>query len=120
MSYVDGSLAWRLPIAFQILFALVEVVLIFGVPESPRWLYEKRRDAEALAVLCHAHGKAADDEDILHEQRQILDAIALEEVSGRFKWTSVFKKDDLHTGRRVLLSFGAHVSLVIPHNQSSS
>lgn len=35
MSYVDGPVNWRLPIACQMLFAIVVIVLVFGfVPVS--------------------------------------------------------------------------------------
>jgi len=32
-----SSIAWRFPIAFQIVLALIIVVVIPGLPESPRW-----------------------------------------------------------------------------------
>lgn len=30
MSYVDGSINWRLPIACQIIFAILVILLVFG------------------------------------------------------------------------------------------
>lgn len=36
MSFTDGSVSWRFPIAFQLVFAIVVTILIFGLPESPR------------------------------------------------------------------------------------
>ncbi len=36
MSYAGGAIAWRLPIAVQLLFAVVVIILLFGLPESPR------------------------------------------------------------------------------------
>lgn len=36
MSYASGPVAWRFPIAFQLVFAIIVTVLIFGLPESPR------------------------------------------------------------------------------------
>lgn len=32
-----SSVAWRFPIAFQIVLALIIVAVIPGLPESPRW-----------------------------------------------------------------------------------
>src|SRR5690625_5287335 len=43
MSFVGGPVAWRLPIAFQMVFALGVVVLVFALPESPRWLFNHGR-----------------------------------------------------------------------------
>lgn len=50
MSFVasPASLAWRLPIACQVLFAFVVIFLVFGLPESPRYLYAHGKHAEAL------------------------------------------------------------------------
>ena len=38
MSYAGGAIAWRLPIAVQLIFAIVVIILLFGLPESPRYL----------------------------------------------------------------------------------
>lgn len=36
-SFAPGSVAWRFPIAFQIVLCLFILSLIMGLPESPRW-----------------------------------------------------------------------------------
>ncbi len=44
-SFLDpNSIAWRFPIGFQILFALVILLFVMELPESPRWLVLKGKD----------------------------------------------------------------------------
>ena len=37
-TYGPHPFVWRFPIAFQCVFALVVIVLMLRLPESPRWL----------------------------------------------------------------------------------
>lgn len=41
MSFCSSSISWRLPIAIQIVFALVILAFVLQLPESPRWLILK-------------------------------------------------------------------------------
>ena len=52
MSYTSGPISWRLPIACQVIFAFVVIVVVFGLPESPRHLYNTGCGEEGLQVLC--------------------------------------------------------------------
>lgn len=108
MSFVThpASLAWRLPIACQILFALVVVAMVPGLPESPRYLYAHDRPAEALAVLCRVYGRAEDDARIVKEQGEILETLAMERQHGEYRWSQLLKRDEVQTGRRVGLAYG--------------
>ncbi|KAL4992052.1 general substrate transporter [Aspergillus falconensis] len=106
MSFVGGQIAWRLPIACQILFALVVIILIFGVPESPRYCYQKGRNDQALQILSDVYGKPKDDPKIQAEQTEILEALAVETKNGEYKWRNILKPDGVSTGRRVLLGYG--------------
>lgn len=106
MSYVGGEIAWRLPIACQIIFAIVVVVLVFGVPESPRYLYKEGRNTEALQILCDVYDGTPETPKIAQEQEDILNALMLERKHGEYRWSQLFKRDEVQTGRRVLLAYG--------------
>lgn len=107
MSYTSGSIAWRLPIAFQATFAVLVVVLVFALPESPRWLYARGRREEAIEVLCAVHDMEPDDDYIMAERTAIDEAIQLEKQTMETKsFWSIFKKDDVRTRYRVLLAWG--------------
>ncbi|KAG7059649.1 hexose carrier protein [Colletotrichum scovillei] len=108
MSFVGGPIAWRLPLAFQIIFALIVVVLVFALPESPRWLFKHGREQEAVQVLCDVFDKEPTDEYIRAEVHAIHHAIELEAAENKSSsWISIFKNDRLRTGHRVLLAWGA-------------
>ena len=106
MSFTKGGIAWRLPIACQMAFSVIVFVLVFGLPESPRYLYAHGRNDEALQVLCDIYDCDAHDARAQKDQTDILDAIALEREHGEYKWSQLFKKDDVQSGRRVLLAYG--------------
>ncbi|KAL5364669.1 hypothetical protein BJX96DRAFT_188018 [Aspergillus floccosus] len=106
MSFVGGQIAWRLPIACQMIFAFVVILLVFGLPESPRYCYQEGREEEGLQILSDVYGRPKDDPGILAEQADILDAIAIESRNGEYKWRNIFKQDEVCTGQRVLLAYG--------------
>lgn len=106
MSFTSGSIAWRLPIACQMIFAVIVIILVFGLPESPRYLYAHGRNEEALQVLCDVYDTQPDDPKIQKEQNDVLEALALEREHGEYKWSELFKRDEVQTGRRVLLAYG--------------
>lgn len=83
------------------------VFLVFGLPESPRYLYKHGRNEEALEVLCEVYGRTPDDPKILQEEKDVLDALRMEEEHGEYKWSQLFKRDSVQTGRRVLLAYGS-------------
>ncbi len=53
-----GTASFRVPWGLQMIPALVLMALVPMMPESPRWLITKGRNAEALEILgqVHAHG----------------------------------------------------------------
>jgi len=42
---------WRFPLGIQLIFCLIILVMVPLLPESPRWLLARRRDADAKHVL---------------------------------------------------------------------
>ncbi|OAK96880.1 putative Myo-inositol transporter 1 [Phaeosphaeriaceae sp. SRC1lsM3a] len=106
MSFTSGSIAWRLPIACQIVFAVAVIILVFALPESPRYLYKHGRHEEALQILCDVYDGSPSDPKIEKENREVLEALKVEEEHGEYRWSQLLKKDRVQTGRRVLLAYG--------------
>ncbi|TCD65240.1 hypothetical protein EIP91_002948 [Steccherinum ochraceum] len=67
-NYIGGTgttqsqAAWRVPLALQLVPALVLGVGILFMPFSPRWLINQGRDEEALAVLSRARDMPQDSD----------------------------------------------------------
>lgn len=56
-----ASAMWRIPFALQCIPGTLFVVSVLFQPESPRWLVEKQRSAEAQASLARINRKSLDD-----------------------------------------------------------
>jgi SP family xylose:H+ symportor-like MFS transporter len=69
---------WRWMFGSESLPALMLLILMFAVPETPRWLTKQNRKDEALRILCHVDGQkfaetemAAIEDAISHESASL-------------------------------------------------
>lgn len=104
-SYVDSAAAFRTPIGLQLVFAIIVTFIVFGLPESPRWLAKRGREQEAVEVLCAVFDLKEDDPYVVGEMEAIRAAIAVEKGEGASTISGLFKKDLLKTRRRVFLAW---------------
>ncbi|KAF9568983.1 general substrate transporter [Agrocybe pediades] len=74
----SSSVQWRAPVAIQIVFALIMVVAIGYLPESPRWLLKAGRPAEAMAVISALEDKPTSDVGVRQLYEGIRDAVIAE------------------------------------------
>ncbi|KAI1494106.1 general substrate transporter [Biscogniauxia mediterranea] len=74
-TYGPHDFVWRFPIAFQCFFALVVIVMMLKLPESPRWLLTKDRNEEASTILAALNGQRRDHDDVKTQMSVITDAI---------------------------------------------
>jgi MFS family permease len=97
-----SSIAWRFPIAFQIILALFILALIPGLPESPRWLILKGRDEEALEVLAALSNLPVEDRKVQAEFLAVKD-VTLEMSKGGFR--DCFKMNKNRNFHRTVLAY---------------
>ncbi|PLB39248.1 sugar porter family MFS transporter [Aspergillus candidus] len=79
----QSEASWRLPLAFQIVPA---VILGFGMlffPDSPRWLLMKERDGEAMGALSRLRRLTEGDPTLVQEYLEIKASIMLENTFAR-------------------------------------
>jgi MFS family permease len=87
-----SSIAWRFPIAFQIILAVFILIAIPGLPESPRWLILKGRDEDALDVLAALSDLPREDKKIQSEFLAVKDVV-FEMSKGGFRECFKFNRN---------------------------
>ena len=102
LSFAPGSVQWRFPLAFQIVFCLFILAFVLGLPESPRWLILKGREAEAREVIAAIADRPLDDAYVENEFRAIKDTA--DEVS-KGTYAEVFARDKNRTLHRTLIAY---------------
>lgn len=69
--HVQGNAAWRWMLGIETLPALIYLVALLFVPESPRWLVMHGREEEARLILARAGNGAQAEADLLAVRRSI-------------------------------------------------
>jgi len=85
-----GSMSWRIPTILQAGYPIVQLVFIYWLPESPRWLVSKERTAEATEILAKYHaGGDMESPLVQREIAEIAHTIRLEQASHSTKWSTL-------------------------------
>ncbi|KAI5986533.1 general substrate transporter [Pisolithus albus] len=91
-NYIGGTgdsqseAAWRIPLALQLVPALVLGAGILFMPFSPRWLVNQQRDDEALQVLSRARGLPTDSDLVQIEFLEIKAQYVFEKETSALKF----------------------------------
>ncbi len=109
LSFINSSVSFRFPLAFQCFYPLVALSMLIGLPESPRVLYFWNQPNQADRVLCRLHGLRGSPEE--HEatrtqKRDIMESIAFEmqQTERRLTWQDLFwDKSDVRNSRRLAI-----------------
>ncbi|KAI1340869.1 sugar transporter family protein [Xylariaceae sp. FL0016] len=101
-SFIESSVSWRFPLAFQIVFCLFILCFIPGLPESPRWLILKNREDEAKEVLAALADADVNDKEVENEFLAIKDTV-IEMSKGTFG--DLFKMTREREFHRTLLAY---------------
>lgn len=124
---INTSWSWRVPCMMQILYPIFQLVGLFIVPESPRWLVSKDRTGEAKAMLTRYHGNGDPHSALVQEEfDQICSSIRAEaDLKSSSGWSAFLRtRGDMHRlSICILLGFMqewtgngmCHRSLIVSH-----
>lgn len=107
-SFNPGSLAWRFPLAFQIVFIVVLYLTVPWLPESPRWLINHGQHEEARLILAALDAREAEDPHVVAQHHEIEESVQYERLHA-VKWRDLLRgkiTGDTKTVRRLLLGAG--------------
>jgi MFS family permease len=112
-SHMTSSWGWRIPYLLQIPMALYILIAVQFVPETPRFLVGKGRDADAFEFLVQYHGNG-DREDplVLFEFEEMKEAIEKERLAKAERWSVILRgRSNRHRlGLAALMTFLVQMS----------
>jgi sugar porter (SP) family MFS transporter len=103
---ISSTWSWRIPSILQGLPSLLQIGLIWFVPESPRYLLSKGKNEEALRILAyyHADGKI-DDPLVQYEYNEIKAALELDRtVAANVGWKSFIQTSGNRKRMRIIIA----------------
>ncbi|CAH0043352.1 unnamed protein product [Clonostachys solani] len=99
---IPSAWAWRLPTLLQALPACIQMVFVWFLDESPRWLFYKDRTDEALNILIKHHGNGQLDDLVQAEYWEMKETLQAEQ-EGEKQSISLFIKTPANRRRLAIL-----------------
>ncbi|KAH9479420.1 Major facilitator-type transporter ecdD [Psilocybe cubensis] len=87
----DGKNAWQIPVALQFAWAGILALGMFFLPESPRWLIKRGRNADAAISLGRLTGAASNSPEVETELEEIRQNFEEEKALGESTYADCFK-----------------------------
>ena len=102
--YLDpSSAAWRTPLALEIPWAIIVMLFVFTMPESPRWLIKMDRVEEAREIMSILEDLPIDSEQIANDIADIQASLAL---AGSVSKRDLLKMGEQRIFHRMVLAAG--------------
>ena len=104
VSFGNGSVTWRFPLAMSIFWTLIVLAALPLVPESPRWLCKKGRVDDARSVLSALDDTLPEAPEVDEQISQIQESL---KISGSGRFLDIFTRGDTRLLNRTCLASAA-------------
>ncbi|KAJ4340563.1 hypothetical protein N0V95_007487 [Ascochyta clinopodiicola] len=81
LTHITSDLSWRLPIGLQCAMPGIQLLFVYLLPESPRWLISKDKHEAAKKVLTKYHGNGDDNDFVNWEFNEISQTLKVEKAA---------------------------------------
>jgi len=108
LAYVQNDWSWRALTLVQIFPSICQLIFIWFIPESPRWMISKDRNDEALRTLAkwHANGNES-NATVQFEYREIRETIRMErEINSSTSYLDFFRTKGNRWRLAIIISIG--------------
>lgn len=98
---------WRFPLGFMVIPVFLNLLTVYLLPESPRWLMAHDRRDEAVEIICKLRGDLSPHDPSIKAELEHLHAIVEASKHPRNSYLNIFlggrHSGVLHLGRRAVL-----------------
>lgn len=106
-NHIGNNWSWRVPSILQAAPSILQLLFVWFVPESPRFLLSKGKVEQAHSVLAKVHANGnLEDEVVLLELKEIKDTITLEKEFEGNGWLQLFNTKGNRRRLIILLTLG--------------
>ncbi|CAI6335597.1 unnamed protein product [Periconia digitata] len=81
LTHITSDLSWRLPIGLQCAMPGIQLLCVYLLPESPRWLISKNKHAAAQKMLTKYHGNGEETDFVKWEYTEISQTLEAEKLA---------------------------------------
>ncbi|KAJ1324343.1 hypothetical protein MN608_10404 [Microdochium nivale] len=108
---IESDWAWRIPSYLQALPASIQIVFIFFLPESPRWLIANGRPEQARAFLVKYHANGDEQSPLANLEYKEMRAVIEAEMASEIGWATLVKTPGNRRRMLIIMMLGAFSQL---------
>lgn len=86
---IPGDWAWRIPSLLQSVPALVQLVCVWFLPESPRWLIANKKSEKARQIIAKYHGNDDPNSELVSLSFEQMRVVIEREMSNETGWKTL-------------------------------
>ena len=88
---IKSNWSWRLPSLLQVAPSVLQLCLIWLLPESPRWLISNDRQEEALHIMARYHANGDTQNEVIQfEFAEVRASLQQEKDKSKGRYTDLF------------------------------